>query len=204
MLDERVRRVLSRLEQQEERREAERRPLDERSLQIASTSGALLFALCAGRPGCRVLEIGGSEGYSTIWLGAAARLHGGRVTSLEANPAKLEASARNIAEAGLDGWVDVVPGDAFETLARLDGPYDLVFLDAWKDDYEGLFGLARARVGPGAVLVADNVLSHEETLGAYSAARRADPALVSVTIPLDSGLEVTSVLLPPRNVGGSS
>ena len=75
-------------------------------------------------------------------------------------------------------------------LERLDGPWDLVFLDAWKDDYEPLFGLVRPRLEAGAVVVADNVTSHD-ALAAYSAARQADPALVSVTVPLDNGLEVT-------------
>ena len=157
------------------------------------TSGAFLFALCSGAPGCEVLEIGGSRGYSTIWLGAAVRLHGGHVTSLEANPVKLEASAANIADAGLAEWIEVIPGDAFETSSVSSGPYDVVFIDAWKDDYEALFELARARVEAGAVLVADNVLSHA-ALAAYSAARQADPGLVSVTIPMDNGLELTSVL----------
>ncbi|HUY72251.1 MAG TPA: class I SAM-dependent methyltransferase [Gaiellaceae bacterium] len=193
MLEERVRSVLRRLEEENAREAAAGLPSSERSLQIEPSSGALLFALCAGRPAAQVLEIGGSRGYSTIWLGAAARLHGGHVTSLEADPVKLEASARNIAEAGLSESIDVIPGDAFESLARFEGPYDLVFLDAWKDDYEALFQLARARLGPGAVIVADNVVSHEP-LRAYSSARQADPTLVSVTVPMDNGLEVTSVL----------
>lgn len=193
MLDDRVRAVLRRLEEETERDEAAGLPDSERSLQIPPTSGALLFALCAGQPGCEVLEIGGSRGYSTIWLGAAVRLHGGHVTSLEADPARLEASARNITDAGLGDWVDVLAGDAFKSLERLDGPFDLVFLDAWKDDYEALFALARARLEPGGVVVADNVVSHE-ALAAYSAARQAEPTLVSVTVPLDNGLEVTSVL----------
>ena len=167
--------------------------LDQRSLQIEPSSGALLFALCAGRPAAQVLEIGGSRGYSTLWLGAAARLQGGHVTSLEADPVKLEASARNIADAGLAEWIDVIPGDAFESLEDLAGPYDLVFLDAWKDDYEALFVLARARLRPGSVVVADNVVSHQ-ALSAYSAARQADRAAVSVTVPLDNGLEVTTLL----------
>ncbi len=193
MLDGRVQAVLRRLEEETAGERDAGLPVTQRSLQIEPSSGALLFALCAGRPGCAVLEIGGSRGYSTIWLGAAVRQHGGHVTSLEADPAKLEASARNIAEAGLEEWIEVIPGDAFESLERLEGPYDLVFLDAWKHDYEALFTLARARLEPGAVVVADNVLSHE-ALHAYSSARQADPTLVSVTVPLDSGFEVTSVL----------
>ena len=193
MLDERVRSVLHRLEDENARDEEAGLSRTERSLQIEPSSGALLFALCAGRPAAQVLEIGGSRGYSTIWLGAAVRLHGGHVTSLEVDPVKLEASARTIADAGLGDSIDVIPGDAFESLERLDGPYDLVFLDAWKEDYEALFQLARARLEAGAVVVADNVLSHR-ALRAYSSARQADPTLASVTVPLDSGLEVTSVL----------
>ncbi len=193
MLDDRVRAVLRRLEEETAGEASADLPVEERSLQIEPSSGALLYSLCAGRPGCQVLEIGGSRGYSTIWLGAAVRPHGGHVTSLEANPVKLSASARNIADAGLADWVEVIAGDAFESLVRLDGPYDVVFLDAWKDDYEALFGLARSRLGAGAVVVADNVLSHA-ALVAYSAARQADPAAVSVTVPLDNGLEVTTLL----------
>jgi predicted O-methyltransferase YrrM len=191
--DDRVRAVLRRLEAETDAEEGKGLPVGERSLQVPPSSGAFLFALAAGRAACQVLEIGGSRGYSTIWLGAAARLRGGHVTSLEANPVKLEASARNIADAGLAEWIEVIPGDAFASLERLPGPYDVVFLDAWKDDYEALFGLARARVKAGAAVVADNVRSHS-ALAVYSAARQADPGLVSVTIPMDNGLELTSVL----------
>jgi caffeoyl-CoA O-methyltransferase len=193
MLDDRVRAVLRALEEEDERDQGSGLPLEERSLQIPPTSGALLFALASGRPGCEVLEIGGSRGYSTIWLAAAVRTHGGHVTSLEASPAKLASSARNIAAAGLEEWIDVLAGDAFESLESLDGPFDLVFLDAWKDDYEALYALARARLEPGGIVVADNVLSNQ-ALAAYSAARQADPTVVSVTVPLDNGLEVTTVL----------
>jgi len=193
MLDERVREVLRRLESETERDDPNA-PRSERSLQVPATSGALLFALASGRPGCEVLEIGGSRGYSTIWLAAAVRAHGGHVTSLEAEPVKLEASARNIADAGLEEWIDVIPGDAFVSLDELDGPFDLVFLDAWKDDYEALFRIVRPKLEAGGVVVADNVLSNMSQLGAYSAARQKDPGLVSVTVPLDNGLEVTTVL----------
>jgi predicted O-methyltransferase YrrM len=193
MLDDRVRAVLRRLEEETACEGAAGLPVERRSLQIEPSSGALLYALCTARPGCEVLEIGGSRGYSTIWLGAAVRGHGGHVTSLEVDPVKLEASRRNIGDAGLDEWVEVIAGDAFETLERLDGPYDVVFLDAWKDDYEALFTLARARLDVGAVVVADNVVSHPQ-LAAYSAARQADPTAVSVTVPLDNGLEVTTLL----------
>ena len=141
-----------------------------------------------------MLEIGGSRGYSTIWLGAGARIGGGRVLSLEYDLRKVDARRRNVEEAGLSEVTDLVDADAFEAIPQLEGPFDLCFLDAEKDDYERLFELARSKLRPGSVVVADNVTSHQETLGAYSEARQADPTLVSVTVPLDRGLEVTVLL----------
>jgi predicted O-methyltransferase YrrM len=194
MLDDRVRRVLERLEQQdaEEREQGVAREL--RSRQVARTTGQFLFAFVAPQTDCEVLELGGSRGYSTIWLAAGVRYLGGRVLSLEHDPVKCEAWRGNIAEAGLDDWAELIEGDAFETLRVLDDVFDVVFLDAEKEDYEALFQLARTKLEPGAVVIADNVLSHEDALGAYSRARQADPTLESVTVPLDRGLELSAVL----------
>jgi predicted O-methyltransferase YrrM len=143
-----------------------------------------------------VLEVGGSRGYSTIWLAAGVRHLGGRVLSLEKDPAKAEAWRTNIADAGLEEWAELVEGDAFETLAVLEDVFDVCFLDSEKRDYEQLFALARGKLEPGALVVADNVRSDPE-LAAYSAARQADPTLLSVTVPLDRGLELSVVLRDP-------
>jgi predicted O-methyltransferase YrrM len=194
VLDDRVRAILARLEAEDADERARGVARDQRARQVARTTGQFLFALVAPQNGCEVLEIGGSRGYSTIWLAAGVRYFGGRVLSVERDPAKCAAWRRNVTEAGLDGWADLVEGDAFETLAALDDVFDVCFLDAEKDDYEGLFGLARGKLEPGALIVADNVLSHVDTLGAYSAARQADPTLESVTVPLDRGLELSVVL----------
>jgi predicted O-methyltransferase YrrM len=194
VLDDRVRAVLTRLEAEdaEERERGVAREL--RSRQVARTTGQFLFALVAPQTDCEVLEIGGSRGYSTIWFAAGVRYLGGRVLSLEADPVKCEAWRANIAEAGLEETAELLEGDAFETLPAIDDVFDVVFIDAEKDQYEPLFDLARPKVEPGALFVADNVLSHEETLGAYSKARQVDPTLESVTVPLDRGLELSSVL----------
>lgn len=191
MVDERVRAVLRRLEEEDERERAAGLPSELRSRQVQPTTGRFLFALAASQAGIEILEIGGSRGYSTIWLAAGARLLGGRVVSLEADPRKADAWRANIAEAGLEEWAELVDGDAFATLGEVEDTFDLVFLDADKDDYEALFGLVRPTLEPGSIVVADNVLSHAETLGAYSAARQGDASLVSVTVPLDRGLELT-------------
>ncbi len=189
-----MRSVLERLELEDERERARGLPPSERSRAVARTTGQFLFALVAPQTDCEVLEIGGSRGYSAIWLAAGVRYLGGRVLSLEHDPKKIEAWRENIADAGLTDWADLVEGDAFETLAAIDDVFDVVFLDAEKEDYERLFQLARERVEPAAVIVADNVLSHEDTLGAYSRARQEDPTLESLTVPLDRGLELSVVL----------
>ena len=194
MIDDRVRAVLERLEQEDADERERGLPASERGRQVARTTGQFLFALVAPQTDCEVLEIGGSRGYSTIWLAAGARFFGGRVLSLESDPLKIDAWRRNIAAAGLDDWAELLEGDAHDTLPTIDDVFDLVFLDAEKDDYEALFALARGKVEPGALFVADNVLSHPDPLGRYSAARQADPALSSVTIPLDRGLELSAVL----------
>ncbi len=194
MLDDRVCAVLARLEEEDARERKEGVPRAQRARQIARTTGQFLFALVAPQTDCEVLEIGASRGYSTIWLAAGVRYLGGSVLSLEHDPAKIEAWRGNVAEAGLEEWAELVPGDAFETLPALNDVFDVVFLDAEKDQYERLFELARPKLEPAALVVADNVLSHADPLAAYSQARQADPSLQSVTVPIDRGLELTVVL----------
>jgi predicted O-methyltransferase YrrM len=194
LFDDRVRAVLERLEAEDADERERGLPSEQRSRQVARTTGQFLFALVAPQTDCEVLEIGGSRGYSTIWLAAGVRYLGGRVLSLEADPVKAEAWRRNVAEAGLEDTAEQIEGDAFESLLAIDDVFDVVFIDAEKEDYEALFDLARPKVEPGALFVADNVLSHEETLGDYSRHRQADPTLVSLTIPLDRGLELSAVL----------
>ena len=189
-----MRGVLARLEAEDADERARGLPSEQRSRQVARTTGQFLFALVAPQTDCEVLEIGGSRGYSTIWLASGVRYLGGRVLSLESDPAKAEAWRQNVTEAGLEGTAELIEGDAFETLRGLDDVFDIVFIDAEKDDYEALFDLARPKVEPGALFVADNVLSHAETLGDYSRHRQADPTLESVTVALDRGLELSAVL----------
>jgi predicted O-methyltransferase YrrM len=194
VLDDRVRAVLARLEAEDADERARGVARERRARQVARTTGQFLFAFVAPQTDCEVLELGGSRGYSSIWLAAGVRNLGGRVLSLESDPAKVEVWRANVEEAGLDDWADLIEGDAFETLPPIDDVFDVIFLDAEKEQYERLFAEARGKLEPGAVVIADNVLSHQGTLGAYSQARQADPTLESVTLPLDRGLELSVVL----------
>jgi predicted O-methyltransferase YrrM len=194
VLDDRARSVLARLEAQDAEERALGVSRELRARQVAPTTGRFLFALVAPQTDCEVLEIGASRGYSTIWLASGVRYLGGRVLSLENDPSKCDAWRQSIADAGLEEWAELVEGDAHETLPEIDDVFDVCFLDAEKGDYERLYQLARSKLEPGALIVADNVLSHEVTLGAYSRARHDDPTLESVTVPLDRGLELSVVL----------
>ena len=197
MLDERIRAVLARLEAEDAKEREEDVARELRGRQVARSTGQFLFSLVAPQWDCEVLEIGGSRGYSSIWLGAGVRHLGGRVLSLEADPVKVEAWRANVAEAGLEETVELIAGDAFETLPQIQDVFDIVFIDAEKEDYERLFQLARGKVETGGLFVADNVLSHADPLAEYSKARQADPTLESVTVPLDRGLELSVVLTDP-------
>ena len=187
MLDERVRAVLARFEAEQASPPA---------VPVRPATGRFLFSLVAPQADCEVLEVGAGRGHSTIWFAAGVRPLGGRVVSLERDSQVAEEWRRNVAAAGLEEWAELVEGDALETLSALDDIFDVVFLDAKKDEYESYFDLGRHLVDPGGLIVADNVLSHEEVLGAYSRARQRDPTVVSVTVPLDNGLELTTVLEP--------
>jgi predicted O-methyltransferase YrrM len=194
MLDDRVLKVLAQLEDEDRAEREAGIPGELRSRQVAPATGRFLFSLAASQAGTEVLELGGSRGYSSIWLASGARMLGGRVMSIEHDPEKCRRWRQNIADAGLEDWVELVEGDIFSILRETEDVFDLVFLDAEKDDYEALFALVRPLFEPGGVIVADNVLSHADSLAAYSAARQADETLVSVTLPLDRGLELSVVL----------
>jgi caffeoyl-CoA O-methyltransferase len=194
VLDDQVVCVLRRLEQEDAAEREAKLPPERRSRQVAPTTGRFLLALAASNPGCQILELGGSRGYSAIWLAAGARVNEGWVVSVEHDAERCAAWRRNVADAGLEAWASLVESDARDAVASLREPPDLVFIDAEKEDYEELFTLVRDRLEPGGLVVADNVLSHVDPLGDYSRKRQGDPSLASVTVPLDRGLEVTVVL----------
>jgi predicted O-methyltransferase YrrM len=195
MLDERVRAVIARLEAEDAReRDDPSIPLAERCRAVQPATGRFLFSIVAPQTDCEVIEIGGSRGLSTIWFAAAARILGGRVVTLEQDPRKIEAWRRNVEDAGVAEWCQLIEGDARETFAAVPDVFDVVFIDAEKRDYETFFQTALTKVETGALVIADNVLSHRDELAAYSARRQSEPDLLSVTVPLDSGLELTSVL----------
>jgi predicted O-methyltransferase YrrM len=184
MLDGRVLETLARLEAEDAAERHAGLPSAQRSRAVAPTTGRFLFGLAAAQAGIEVLEIGASRGYSSIWLAAGARMLGGRLVSLEQDPAKCAAWRENIASAGLDEWAELVEGDAHETLARTGTSSISCSWDARRTPTRCCSD-GGPLLEPGGLVVADNVLSHVESLGAYSAAAQATRHCSSVTVPLD-------------------
>ena len=186
-MNDRAAAVLRRLEEEDRRDRADGTPREERLRAVTPEVGAFLNLLVKILDARRIVEVGTSGGYSTLCLATAARETGGQVTTLEIDPAKIDRAQRNIADAGLDGLVTILEGDARDRLTRLDGPFDLAFLDAEKEIYldclESLVRLLR----PGGLLVADNLLSHAEELAGFRDAAQSHPELECLLVPIPRG-----------------
>jgi predicted O-methyltransferase YrrM len=187
--DARVDAVLERLYAEDAAQRAAGLPSSQRTRNVERETGRWLALLVRATNARQLLEIGSSNGVSTIWLAAAARQSGGRVTGTEILPERAAEANHNLAEAGLDTVARVVAGDARATVASLPGPFDLVFIDAEKDDYVDHFAAAVDRVRIGGLILADNVISHD--LSAYQAMLRSRSDVETVTIPIDRGVEFT-------------
>ena len=161
-----------------------------RMLNITRDTGRLLWILVRATRATRILEVGTSNAFSTIWLADAARATGGRVTTLELNPDKIALARTNLGNAGLAGVVDIIEGKAADTLATLAGPFDLVFLDADRPSYLTYLELVVPKLRAGGLLVADNVTSHASELTDYLARVKSHPQLFSVTVPIGNGEEI--------------
>ena len=119
-----------------------------------------MLAVLAGSLDGRVLEVGTAIGYSTLHM--AESLDGGRIQTLEIDARRAARAREFMAAAGVGERVEVIEGDARQTIAALDGPFGLVFLDAAKDEYREYLELAEPKSAPRAALVVDNLLMSGE------------------------------------------
>jgi predicted O-methyltransferase YrrM len=161
-------------------------------LAITPEVGELLYVLAMARRPRMIVEFGASLGFSTIHLAAAARdLGDARVISTEIEPEKARAARENLRDAGLDDVTDLREGDALSTLVDV-GQVDLLFLDGWNNLYLAVLDLLEPVLSIGALVIAD--LSEDDPEQVPYCERMHDPAggYVSVTIPLDAGVVVSS------------
>jgi predicted O-methyltransferase YrrM len=159
-----------------------------RMLNITRDTGALLAVLVRATRARRVLEIGTSNGYSTLWLASAARAIGGTVTTVERSEYKAGLAAANLARSGLAPHVSLVHDDAGRVLERsADGAFDLVFLDAERHEYPGWWPDVRRVLRPGGLLVVDNATSHAAELAPFVALVEADAEFTTSLVPVGNG-----------------
>ena len=169
--------------------------------------GALLRVLATSIAASRVLEIGTAIGYSGIWL-AGALPRSGSLLTLEMDPARARTARDNFARAGLADRVNVIVGDARLMLAKVAGPFDLIFQDGDKLQYGPMLDRLVDLLRPGGLLVTDNVLwdgevvpgfvakplrgvEDTEAIAAYNERLAADPRLMTATVPLRDGVSIS-------------
>ncbi len=158
-----------------------------RNLEPESARLLHLLALITGAR--RVLELGTSNGYSTIWLGAAAILADGGVVSVDTDGARLREAEENVARAGLATAVELRLEDAGSALAgSAPAQWDMVFLDAERPDYPSFWSDLVRVLRPGGLLAVDNVHSHAEEVADFRTLVSADRRVEEASVPVGAGL----------------
>ena len=157
-------------------------------LNITRDTGEFLAVLVRATLARRVLEIGTSNGYSTLWLASAARDIGGSVTTVEKSQYKIDLAAKNFARSGLTSLISQIHDDAGRLLERSrDGVFDLIFLDSERPEYSGWWPHSRRVLRPGGLLVVDNATSHPAEVAPFVALVQADDEFITSLVPVGNG-----------------
>jgi predicted O-methyltransferase YrrM len=187
-LTESLQQLLSELEQFGEANDSTITDRPRRMLNITRATGKFLSVLVRATNAKRVLEIGTSNGYSTLWLADAACAIGGRVTTVELSEFKLRLAARNFARSGISPVITQSHGDAGQILAAAtDASFDLIFLDSERPEYPGWWPDIRRVLRRGGLLVVDNATSHPGQMAPFVALVKADPDFTTCLVPVGNG-----------------
>ncbi len=189
MFNDTPRPLLDRMRELEEidaRDRADGTPRLQRLRQITPETGRFLALLAAAAPPGRYIEIGTSAGYSTLWLALACRQVGRRLTTFEILDEKAMLARQTIAAAGVDDVVELVHGDALAHLPNCGG-VSFCFLDAEKEVYAECYEAVLPNLVPGGILVADNAISHRETLQPLLDRALTDDRVDALVVPIGKG-----------------
>jgi predicted O-methyltransferase YrrM len=156
---------------------------------VEPETAELLGVLVRSMKATRVLEIGTSNGYSTIWLADAAETTGGTVLTVEIEPSRAALARENLARAGLADRVEIKAEDAAHTLRALpDHAFELTFLDAERAHYVRYWHDLIRTLTPGGLLAVDNAISHANELVDFRAVVDADARVTQALVPIGAGL----------------
>ena len=158
----------------------------ERLRQVPEETGRFLAILAASAPEGRCIEIGTSEGYSTLWLALACRQVGRTVTTFEVLEEKARMAGETFRLAGVEGYVELVVGDARDYLSDCTN-VSFCFLDAEKEVYAECYEAAVPALVSGGLLVADNAISHRETLQPMLDRALTDERVDALIVPVGKG-----------------
>jgi predicted O-methyltransferase YrrM len=159
-----------------------------RMLNITRDTGEFLSVLVRATSARRVLEIGTSNGYSTLWLASALRATGGAVTTVELSDYKVGLAQQNFSRSGLASSITLVQDDASRVLERaVDASFDLIFLDSERPEYPGWWPHLKRILRPGGLLVVDNATSHPEEMAPFVALVKADADFTTSLVPVGNG-----------------
>jgi predicted O-methyltransferase YrrM len=188
-MDATIRALLAELEEEGRRNDAREQERSKKLLNLEQETAHLLSILVRSSRRARVLEIGTSNGYSTIWLAWAVG-PAGRITSIDRDAEKQAQADANLRRAGLSERVELHNGDATKIVASLSGPFDCVFFDADRLSAPEQLRLLIPNLAPDALLLADNVHSHPEEIAGYLDALAALPDFDRLVVPIGKGLSV--------------
>ncbi|HET7696232.1 MAG TPA: O-methyltransferase [Vicinamibacterales bacterium] len=171
---------------------ADIRAKDKGQLAVSEEDGRFLRLMIASTNRKRVLEIGGASGYSAIWMAQGLRATGGRLVTIEYDPVRARELADNVKRAGFSDIVQVVAGDAFAEIPKLQGTFDFVFLDAWKRDYKKFFDTVYPRLDKGGIFTAHNVVNKRSEMGDFLDAIQRNPSLwTTIVAPSGEGISLS-------------
>ena len=189
-MDPQLRQLLAELEEAGRQHDSQESDHARKMLNLEPPTAHLLSILVRSSRRTRLLEIGTSNGYSTLWLAWATRPLGGHVTSIDREADKLALADHNLRRAGLRGFVDLIQGEASQVVATLAGPFDCVFFDADRLSAPTQLALLESKLTADVFLLADNALSHPQELAAYLEAAQVLPQFEHLVIPIGKGLSL--------------
>jgi caffeoyl-CoA O-methyltransferase len=196
-VDSKVLSVISRLNRQSnrERRGRVKVAPDQEMLAITVDTGIFFSVLLKAIKARRILEVGTSAGFSTLWFAdAVGKNYNTRVITIEMNPQKVELALKNFKEAGVDKMIEIKQGIALDLLHKLKGKFDFIFLDADKENIIRYFDLVLPMVRIGGIIAADNMLYPDHfrpAMRKYARYVHNKPNIQSVTVPIGMGEEIT-------------
>ena len=196
-VDSKVLSVISRLNMQSNRERSGRVKVapDQEMLAITADTGIFFSVLLKAIKARRILEVGTSAGFSTLWFAdAMGKNHSTRIITIEMNPQKVERALKNFKEAGVDKIIEIKQGIALDLLRKLKGKFDFVFLDADKENIIRYFDIVLPMVRIGGIIAADNMLYPDHfrpAMRKYARHVHTRPNVQSVTVPIGMGEEIT-------------